>query len=105
MKKKIIIIALILLVIFLLVRNNDDKPEQNIYTVELGTITQEIFEPGTIKKGDEINLSFANSGRIKKIYFKEGDIVKKNETVAILDTDVLNINLEKAKLNLSSKRN
>lgn len=102
MKKKIIIIALILLVIFLLVRNNGDKPEQNIYTVELGTITQEIFEPGTIKKGDEINLSFANSGRIKKIYFKEGDIVKKNETVAILDTDVLNINLEKAKLNLSA---
>ncbi len=101
MKKKIIIIAIVLLVILAFLLSGGDKLEQDIYTVELGSIAQEIFEPGTIKKGDEINLSFANSGRIKLIYVKEGDIVEKDDVLATLDDDVLNINLEKAKSNLS----
>lgn len=104
MKKKAIIlitiIAVVLLIVFVSLSSNDDESHQDIYTVEMGSIVQEIFEAGTIKKGDEINLSFASSGKIKEIYSQEGDVVEKDDVLAKLDDDVLNINLEKAKSNL-----
>jgi len=45
----------------------------------------------------EVNLSFRVSGRLKELYFEEGDYVKKGQTLAKLDTDTFETNLNEAK--------
>lgn len=68
----------------------------DIVEVLRGEVIKEIFEAGTIKRGEEINLSFGGSGKIEKISFREGDSVKKGEEIASLDKEALSLNLIKA---------
>jgi len=63
----------------------------------LGNISQEVAETGQVKKGEEINLSFKNSGRIEKIYVEVGDQVDSGENLAKLETAELTIQLQEAK--------
>ena len=45
----------------------------------------------------EVNLSFRVSGRLKNIYFEEGDYVKKGETLGELDFDTFETALNEAR--------
>ena len=45
----------------------------------------------------KVKLSSNISGKVKKIFFNEGDIVKKNEIVALIDDTDFKIELERAK--------
>jgi len=86
-KKILITFFLVFLVIFLL--NNflfkNNKNRFSLTEVKKGTIKSEITETGQVKFGDKINLSFEGSGKIKKIYVKVGDFVKKGQLLAELD--------------------
>lgn len=51
------------------------KPKEADYKTEavvIGSITQEVAETGSVRKGEAINLNFKNSGIIEKISVSQG---------------------------------
>jgi len=98
MKKKILIIlAVIVLIVFVYqVFLKEKKPDFKLVDVVFGNVSQEIFETGQVQKGDKINLSFGNSGKIDKFYVAVGDEVKPGQELALLETAELNFQLQEA---------
>jgi len=74
-----------------------EKPVFNLTEVVKGNVSQEVSETGQVKEGEEINLSFKNSGRIEKIYVKVGQEVEAGESLVKLETTDLFIQLQEAK--------
>jgi len=99
MRKRIIISIIILLVVFGVYQGffKKERPTFNLAEVVRGEITQEVSETGQVKKGEEINLSFKNAGRIEKIYVEVGEKVKEGDILVKLDTAPLKIQLQEAK--------
>ena len=102
-KKKIIVPILVVLLIFSIYQAFFKKSKNglNLAEVERGIITQEISETGRVKKGEEINLNFKNSGKIEKIYVEVGNNVVTNQDLAKLDTSQLYIQLQEAEANFN----
>ncbi len=105
-KKKLILISLVVLLPILsfagyrLYKTKTANPYV-IETVKRQNISQEVSATGQVKKGEEINLSFRNSGTIKALYVKTGDWVEQNQILAKLDTSQLEIQLQESLANLS----
>lgn len=72
--------------------------------VESGEIFQSITVPGRIVSKQRVNVSSARSGRLVKIFVKEGDKVKQGQVLAKLDDRELLSRLNRAKANLSAAR-
>ena len=95
-------VILIVVIIFLAVAGiyfsffKKEKPAFTLTEVIRGEISQEVSETGQVKKGEEINLSFKNAGRIEKIYVEVGEEVKRGDILAKEDTVQLRIQLEDA---------
>lgn len=103
MNRKIVLtIALVVLLIifFYQVFLKDKSPEFDLVEVARGTVSQEIFETGQIGKGEKINLTFGNAGRIEEIYVEVGDDVERGQELAKLDTADLEIQLQEARISL-----
>lgn len=100
MKKKTILALIIigLIIIFGIYQGliRKEKPKFSLFEVSKGDVFQEVSETGEVKKGEEINLSFKNSGKIEKIFVKVGDKVQSNEILAKLETTQLEIQLRDA---------
>lgn len=62
-----------------------------------GDIYQEVVEVGTVRAGEEINLSFKSMGRIERINVEVGDMVEPGQILVELDTASLFIQLSEAK--------
>jgi len=104
MNKKIILAIIFVLLLAVGIYQGflkEEKPAFTLAEVVRGNISQEIAETGQVKKGEEINLSFKNSGRIEKIYVEVGDEVESGENLAKLETTQLQIQLQEAKAALS----
>lgn len=104
MSKKIILIIIVVLLLAIGIYQGFLKTEEPTFTlVEVirGNVSQEVAETGQVKKGEEINLSFKNSGRIEKIYVEVGDQVESGENLAKLEINQLTIQLQEAKAALS----
>ena len=101
-KKKIIVPILVVLLIFSIYQAFFKKSKNglNLAEVERGIITQEVSETGKVKRGEEINLNFKNSGEIEKIYVEVGNNVEAGQKLAELNTDQLYIQLKEADANL-----
>ncbi len=100
MSKKIILIIIIVLLLAIGIYQGflkEEKPTFTLAEVVRGNVSQEVAETGQVKKGEEINLSFKNSGRIEKIYVEVGDQVDSGENLAKLETAELAIQLQEAK--------
>jgi RND family efflux transporter MFP subunit len=98
-KKTIIIILIICGVVLFGIYNQllkTEEPSFEVMEVAQGSVFQEISETGKVKRGEEINLSFKNSGRIEKIYIEVGDITSSNNKLVQLDTNQLFIQLSEA---------
>lgn len=78
----IIIFILILTLIFFIFFKKPVKDELLLY--------------GNIEIRD-VNLSFRVSGKLKELYFEEGDYVKKGQILARLDDDTFKVNLDEAR--------
>jgi RND family efflux transporter MFP subunit len=104
MNKKIILTTILigLVIIFGIYQFFFKKEKSNftLVTVSRGDIFQEVSESGIVKKGEEINLSFKNAGRIEKIYVKSGDEVETGQDLAKLDTSELLLQLKESQANL-----
>jgi RND family efflux transporter MFP subunit len=99
--KKILIGSVALIVLFsFLVKNN--KTEENFFLAERSDLSQELFETGTIERGENISLSFKEGGRVTEIKVKEGQRVKKNDLILSLDKKEFEIALREAQAGLTS---
>ena len=78
----ILIVIMAVFLLWLLVFKKDKKDELLLY--------------GNIEIR-EVNLSFRVSGRLKELYFEEGDYVKKGQILARLDSDTFETSLKEAK--------
>ncbi len=86
----------------------EEKPR---YTVERGSVTARIQFLGNIAPIDERHVFFRTDGRVRTIFYEEGDGVKAGSVLAELEmTDLLNqinqakVSLEKAQLRLEEIR-
>src|SRR3989344_4488324 len=104
MKKTRILTGIIILILvisgFYLAFFRKEKADYSLVKVSRGNVAQVISETGTVKKGEEINLSFQNSGKIEKIYIKIGDVVTTRQNLAKVDTSQLIIELSEAQASL-----
>ena len=102
MKKSLIKINLILLVLlsFQCSKKEEEKEEvlRPINFISVGTDTgaQTRSFTGTAIAGNEIELSFRESGVIQQINVKKGQRVKKGDLIATLDNLESNLNFERA---------
>ena len=75
----------------------EKEPAFTLVEVKIGNVTQEVSETGIVRKGDEINLSFRNTGRIERIYVKVGEKVRSGQSLAKIETTQLSIQLTRAR--------
>jgi len=80
------------------------KEVYNFDTAKIENVVQEVSAVGRVKKGEEINLSFKQSGRIDKIYVEVGEVVEREKELIKLDVNQLSIQLSQAKASLDLAR-
>jgi len=102
-KKFIVILAIIIVIIaiFFIIKATHKGSDYELFTVQRGNVRQEISETGTVKKGEEIDLSFKTSGRIEKLYTQKGEAIVAGDLLAEIDDTGIIHQLEQAKANLS----
>ncbi|MFA6394194.1 MAG: efflux RND transporter periplasmic adaptor subunit [Patescibacteria group bacterium] len=76
--------------------NKEKQPEYTLAKVEKGTIKQTVSETGIVEASDDLNLAFPLSGRLEKIYFKEGERAEASSAIAELDYGALTIKEKEA---------
>ena len=74
---------------------------QESYTVQHGEVVQEEIFTGRVTPVREENLFFRRSGQITEVYINDGDQVQAGDVIAVLDNEVLEIDLESALIGLS----
>ncbi|RME50771.1 MAG: HlyD family efflux transporter periplasmic adaptor subunit [Caldilineae bacterium] len=75
-------------------------PLKPTYTVRRGEIVKELTFSGRIAPVVEEELFFRANGRVRAIYFRRDDMVKKGDIIADLEIDDLEREVESARLNL-----
>ncbi len=118
MRKKLIVtlvcIGIIGVIIFKLASNKkkiDEKNQpvqvENIQIpVTVATATQEIQQVGIVKTGTftpfkEAKVLSVSSGNVQRLLFELGDNVRKGQTLAVIDTRLLELDLQKSESNVS----
>lgn len=101
----LIIIAVLAAVGFWFYRKNNTKEESLTFiTPEKGNLVKTIEVSGNIQAKQSSKLRFAAGGKITYIGAKEGDFVKKGQTIAAIDQKSLQKNLEKSLNDYSKER-
>jgi len=108
--KKIIIIIISAVVVlsggfFVYAKMNNTDTTQvkqdSIATVKKDNISITIQSDGNIIAKDGVDLSFSDTGsQIEEVYLKEGDLVKKGDKIARMETNELYIDLQSAQSSL-----
>src|SRR3989344_913819 len=93
-KKAILVPILILVLVFTLTRGGGDLKQIKTTNVEEKTLQEQIAASGKIKSENEANLRFLTTGKLAVLYAKEGDYVRRGQTIAQLDTQELEKRLE-----------
>lgn len=81
------------------------KIQESSYTIERRDIKETLSLAGDIRADEHVVLRFQTSGRLSWVGVKEGDTVKKFQTVASLDQRELKKRLEKSLLTYAQTRN
>ncbi|MDZ7372367.1 MAG: efflux RND transporter periplasmic adaptor subunit [candidate division KSB1 bacterium] len=106
-KKKALLIAAALLVFGMIILANLKKRgggslEVTVEEVKRGSITQTVAGTGKVQPEVEVKISAFVAGEIKKIYVREGDLVRKGQVLAELDQERYVAALDRAESNLRS---
>lgn len=96
--KKIWITALLIIIIgiFFLWPKNNPKNQPEYTKAEITNIQKLVTASGIVTGKDNVSLKFKISGKISYLPFKNGDHIKKGQTIATLDTQDLSIALQQA---------
>lgn len=102
--KKIIIIAgvviIVALIIILNLRQKSTGEKVEVDVVKRGEITSKVSADGELKARSQIDITAEVIGRIKKLYYKEGDYVKKGSLMIELDDIQAKANYKLAEVRL-----
>jgi len=108
MQRKSIIYLILFLIIILIgvwsLKFKGKKEELSFFEVRKGTVESVVSESGTFKKGDLINLSFETSGKIEKIFVKEGEKIKEGDLLVKLESSEIEIQAKMAKAQLAQAK-
>jgi len=74
---------------------------QETYAVQRGEVVQEEILTGRVAPMREEDLFFGRSGRVTEVYVEDGDQVQTGDIIAILDNDILELDLESALIGLA----
>lgn len=97
-KKLLIIIVFLFIIAFLIYRNYASglmSKKIDTTRVKLGNLEEKMTISGEISADEHTTLRFQSSGRLMWVGVKEGDYVKKYQTIASLDKREVKKNLEK----------
>jgi multidrug efflux pump subunit AcrA (membrane-fusion protein) len=112
MKKLILILIVLVIVVFIVYRAKvvlertrleETKLEKSITPVEIelvkkGSLTLSLNLIGDIKGKEEIDIFPKASGKLLELKVKEGDRVKKDQVVAVVDRDVDGVKYEQVEI-------
>ncbi len=103
--KKYLIAAPVIVIILgvLLLNSNNGNGHEGVEVVR-GNLAQQLFETGSVEKGEDIVLSFKDGGQIESVFVEEGDTVKRGDVVAQLSTADLQLSLQEAEARLEVAR-
>ena len=86
----LILILFISVVVIIKINSSKFQEEpQNIYIIELSTIEDNITLTGTIHPKIETYIMPYHNGYVKKLYVKQGDVVKKNDPLVKIDKTMM----------------
>ena len=74
---------------------------QESYTVQRGEVVQEEILTGRVTPVREEDLFFRRSGQVTEVYVEDGDAVQAGDIIAILDSEILELDLESALIGLA----
>jgi multidrug efflux pump subunit AcrA (membrane-fusion protein) len=85
----------------------ETKPQEKVRAVKIQKVEEtknavSLNYIGTVDSKSIMDYSFKTGGKLKKVYVKKGDEVKKGDLLAALDQEDLNLQLSAAKANLIS---
>ncbi len=95
-----VIIVLFLLGIWFIFGRDSGKNGIQTNTVKLQDIEKTVLTTGEVVSSTDLDLSFASSGIVKKLFVKEGDVVRAGQLLAELDTSELIAQLHSAEAGL-----
>ena len=104
MKKNKLLIGLLVVAIAIVgvyfLSSNKEVLQVDTMKSSMGSITKKIEITGTINSDDIEIISLPSNVNVINTYVKENDLVEENKLLAELDSEVLVLSLEKAKLNI-----
>lgn len=104
-KKRYLVLGAIILFILISFIIKKTKPTRyDEFTVGYNDIADTLVLAGVIDVDRRVDLGFAQSGRVEKIYKETGDVVKKGDTIAILSQNKLQADLIEAQANYTATR-
>ena len=93
-KRKFVTVGLLVLLSFILFKKPAVKVET--VTVAKGDIVEAVSASGEIDADEKADITFQGSGKLAWVGVKEGDLVKKYQAIAKLDTIILNAAYQQA---------
>lgn len=101
-KKKIgiYVTALIIVILILAVLANRNSSTNNEVKVKKGNIDLIVAATGKVEAIEDVDLAPKTLGRLKEIYVGEGDFVKKDDVIAVLENEEIKAQVEQAKANI-----
>lgn len=103
MKKIILVIGIAIVIILILVLNLTQKTKGESVEIEIvkkGEVVSRVSADGELKAKSQVDISAETIGRVRKIFYKEGDFVKKGSLLIELDDIQAQANYELAKAQL-----
>lgn len=99
-KKKIIIGAVLVLIVggFFYYRSRDTGDARETETVKRGTVSETISLSGELTPAEYADLSFQGVGIVERIFVNKGEVVKKGDSLILLDRSVLQSQLNEARI-------
>jgi macrolide-specific efflux system membrane fusion protein len=79
----------------------DDKPDYITAVVTRGNIAKTIETNGKIEAKEQVEVSSRITGTLKKLYVQLGQKVKKGQLLALMESDIQEIDLSKSQANLA----
>ncbi|MEW6408057.1 MAG: biotin/lipoyl-binding protein [Patescibacteria group bacterium] len=100
-----IIILILIIASYGIYKNIKSKKSETRYvlgSVEKGTLTSSISGTGQVSETEKVDIKPASSGTVSEIYVTNGQIVKKGETLVVLDQSDALASLNQAQASLKS---
>lgn len=100
----LVILLLLIIIIAVSIKGLNSDSSEKVYSlvgeVKTEDVSSVIFTTGKIESNELRNISFGNSGKVDVINFEVGSEICSGEVIAILDTDELNKQIEKAEMDI-----